>query len=68
MQFEIRLFGVMCHNHFKVVHTLLIDLEELTGVRVSQFPRLDASVASAARWLVIKDEQVTIQEWINWLS
>ena len=67
MQLEIRLFGEMSDNHFKVAHALVIDLEEFTRVRVSQLPRLDATVASAVRRLVIENEEVTVEEWIHWL-
>lgn len=56
VQLEIRLLGVVGHDHLVVAFTSTVDLKEFAWVGVAQLPRLDAVVALARCRLVVQDE------------
>ena len=65
VQLEIRLLGEVGHDHLVVALTSTVDLKEFAWVGVAQLPRLDAVVALARCRLIVQDEQVGVEEWVQ---
>lgn len=58
----------MRDDDFVVTRLVLLYAEELACVRVSKLPRFDQAVTVALAWLVVQDEQVSVEERVQRLT